>query len=280
MDESTQLPQRPFDLKDKVVFLTGASGLIGKPITKAYLRHGANVLMADLHYPSDKGFMEELEKNFKGQYLFVETDITQSESAEQAAQTCLDHFGRLDVLINNAAIDAKFDQQADTGKNASRFENFPLESLEKSIDVNLTGTIRMTQIACKHMLQQGHGIIINVASTYSLVAPNQQLYDFDDGKPQQYKPVDYIATKSFVANFTRYIATFYAREGIRCNAIVPHAIYNNHDQAFLGNFKPLSPLGRMCEVEELEAPFLFLASDQNSYMTGSVLTVDGGWTAW
>nr|MCU0339228.1 SDR family oxidoreductase [Spirosomataceae bacterium] len=189
------------------------------------------------------------------------------------------HFGSIDVLVNNAAIDAKFDKSGMSKVNQSRFENYPLDLLRKSVDVNLTGTIIVTQAVCRQMLQQGHGNIINVASTYSVVAPNQSLYDFGQGI-QNYKPIDYIASKSFIPNFTRYIATFYASEGIRCNAIVPHGILNNHDDAFLSNFAQLSPLGRMCDRDELRGPFTLLASDESSYMTGSVLMVDGGWTAW
>ena len=126
---------------------------------------------------------------------------------------------------------------------------------------------------------QGSGNIINVASTYSVVAPNQNLYDFGEGI-QNFKPIDYIASKSFIPNFTRYIATFYAVNNIRCNAIVPHGIYNNHPEEFLINFSKMSPLGRMCNREELEGPFLFLASNASSYMTGQNLIIDGGWTAW
>jgi len=129
------------------------------------------------------------------------------------------------------------------------------------------------------MLKQGHGNIINVASTYSVVAPNQNLYDFGEGI-KNFKPIDYIASKSFIPNFTRYVATFYSKENIRCNAIVPHGILNNHEESFLVNFSKMSPLGRMCNREELDGPFTFLASDASSYMTGSVLMVDGGWTAW
>ena len=183
------------------------------------------------------------------------------------------------MLVNNAALDAKFDQES-TGKvNSSRFENYPVALLRKSIEVNITGTLQMTQAVCRQMLEQKHGNIINVASTYSLVAPNQSLYDFGTGI-QQFKPVDYIVTKSCIPNFTKYLATFYAGENIRCNAIVPHGIENNHSDAFKENFARLSPMGRMCEREELVGPFSFLASDASSYMTGAVLTVDGGWTAW
>jgi NAD(P)-dependent dehydrogenase (short-subunit alcohol dehydrogenase family) len=188
-------------------------------------------------------------------------------------------FGKLDVLINNAAIDAKFDKSGMGNINPSRFENYPIYLLRKSVEVNLTGTVIMTQAACRQMLVQGSGNIINVASTYSLFAPNQQLYDFGHGV-ENYKPVDYIASKSFIPNFTRYIATFYAKEGIRCNAVVPHGVYNDHPPEFLVNWARLSPLGRMADREELVGPFTFLASEASSYMTGSILSVDGGWTAW
>ena len=129
------------------------------------------------------------------------------------------------------------------------------------------------------MLKQGYGNIINVASTYSLVSPNQKLYDFGDGTIQ-YKPVDYIVTKSFIPNFTKYLATFYASDNIRCNAIAPHGIFNDHDEKFLQNFAALSPIGRMADKKEMTGPFTFLASDASSYMTGTTLVVDGGWTAW
>jgi NAD(P)-dependent dehydrogenase (short-subunit alcohol dehydrogenase family) len=206
-------------------------------------------------------------------------DIANPESTEKLIRHAVDKFGRVDVLINNAAIDAKFDKQSEGNVNPSRFENYPIELLRKSVDVNLTGTVIMTQAACRQMLKQGHGNIINVASTYSLVAPNQNLYDFGEGV-KNFKPVDYIASKSFIPNFTRYIATFYAKESIRCNAIVPHGIFNDHPGEFLVNFSKMSPLGRMCDRNELNGPFTFLASDSSSYMTGATLVVDGGWTAW
>jgi NAD(P)-dependent dehydrogenase (short-subunit alcohol dehydrogenase family) len=129
------------------------------------------------------------------------------------------------------------------------------------------------------MLQQGHGNIINVASSYSLVSPNQQLYDFaEDDKT--FKPIDYVASKSFMPNFTRYLATLYAQDNIRCNGIAPHGIFNDHGEKFLANFTRLSPMGRMCDKSEINGPFIFLASDASSYMTGTTIVIDGGWTAW
>lgn len=271
----------PISLKDKVIMVTGAMGLIGKEICYSFLSQGAKVIFADISLNTQKEFESELleKKVDSEQFLFVPLDITSEQSCDDSVQLVTNKFGRLDVLINNAAIDAKFDEEGSSKVNQSRFENYPIDLLRKSVEVNLTGTVIMTQAACRQMLKQGQGNIINVASTYSMVAPNQNLYDFGEGV-KNFKPVDYIASKSFIPNFTRYIATFYANANIRCNAIVPHGIENNHPENFLQNFGKMSPMGRMCEREELNGPFSFLASDASSYMTGSVLTVDGGWTAW
>ena len=267
-------------IEDKVILVTGAFGLIGKEISQAFLGQSAKVILADINEAMLKNLQDEFSTKFPtADYLFLKLDITNEESCEEAVWACTDKFGKLDVLINNAAIDAKFDKDGSAKVNQSRFENYPVDLLRKSVDVNLIGTVIMTQSACRQMLKQGYGNIINVASTYSVVAPNQSLYDFGEGI-KNFKPIDYIASKSFIPNFTRYVATFYAKDGIRCNAIVPHGILNDHDENFLVNFSKMSPLGRMCNREELNGPFTFLASDASSYMTGSVLMVDGGWTAW
>jgi NAD(P)-dependent dehydrogenase (short-subunit alcohol dehydrogenase family) len=268
-------------VENKVILLTGAFGLIGREVSQSLLKHGAKVILSDVNQKVLPSVHEQLLLSFpKEQFLVTKLDITDEQSIAECIEQITVKFGRIDVLINNAAIDAKFDRHNQSAVNASRFENYPIELLQKSIEVNLTGTVRITQAVCRQMLKQGSGNIINVASTYSLVAPNQQLYDYGAGEEIRYKPVDYIATKSFIPNFTRYIATFYAKEGIRCNAIVPHGIYNDHEEKFLINFSKYSPLGRMCDRSELNGPFIFLSSDASSYMTGSVMVVDGGWTAW
>ncbi len=270
----------PNSVDNQVIFVTGAFGLIGKQISKAFLQQGAKVVLADVNSTAITAIQNEFSEAFtKDNFIVIELDIANETSASNAMQQAVSAFGKVDVLINNAAIDAKFDKDGMGKVNQSRFENYPVDLLRRSVDVNLTGTVIMTQAACRQMLLQGSGNIINVASTYSVVAPNQNLYDFGEGT-QNFKPIDYIASKSFIPNFTRYIATFYAVNNIRCNAIVPHGIYNNHPEEFLINFSKMSPLGRMCNREELEGPFLFLASNASSYMTGSTLMVDGGWTAW
>jgi NAD(P)-dependent dehydrogenase (short-subunit alcohol dehydrogenase family) len=267
-------------IENKVILITGAYGLIGQTIAMAFLEQGALVILADIDISKQNNLENKVSALYPdSQFLFLTLDITQEKSCQEALEAIIQKFGRLDVLVNNAAIDAKFDKGNSSSLDHSRFENYPSDLLRNAVEINLTGTILITQFACRQMTKQNSGNIINVASTYSVVAPNQNLYDYGDGN-QKFKPVDYIASKSFIPNFTRYLATFYARQGIRCNAIVPHGIFNDHEEPFLKNFAELSPLGRMCNREELIGPFTFLASEASSYMTGSLLTVDGGWTAW
>lgn len=271
----------PNSIDNKVIFVTGALGQIGKEISFSFLKQNAKVIFTDITLGAKDNFIKELnELNIDpNNYLFQSLDITSEENCIKAVEASVSKFSKIDVLINNAAIDAKFDKEGTSKVNKSRFEFYPIDALKRSVEVNLVGTVIITQVMCRQMLKQGHGNIINVASTYSVVSPNQSLYDFGEGI-SNYKPIDYIASKSFIPNFTRYIATFYANDGIRCNAIVPHGIFNNHPEAFLKNWAKLSPMGRMCNREELNGPFTFLASDGSSYMTGAVINVDGGWTAW
>jgi 2-deoxy-D-gluconate 3-dehydrogenase len=273
--------KNPISIDNKVILITGALGQIGQSISRSFLEQGAKLILADVNLSAASSFSEELKTMGipENHYLMQELDITDEDSCTRCVEKSVEAYGRIDVLINNAAIDAKFDKAGEGQINNSRFEFYPLDALRRSVEVNLVGTVLITQIVCRQMLTQGHGNIINVASTYSLVAPNQSLYDYGSGV-SQFKPVDYIASKSFIPNFTRYIATFYARDNIRCNALVPHGIFNNHPEPFLKNWERLSPIGRMCERDELNGPFTFLASDASSYMTGSVISVDGGWTAW
>lgn len=267
-------------VKNKVVLITGAFGLIGKEISRAYLQGESKVVIAGHKYSE----LTSIRKEFSGQFaednfLVCALDVTDADSIQTALAAALDKFGRIDVLVNNAAIDAKFDQENKEKVFSGRFEDYPLDLVRKSVEVNMLGMIQVTQAVCRQMLKQKQGNIINVASSYSLVAPNQQLYDFGE-ETQTFKPVDYVATKSFIPNFTRYLATLYARDNIRCNAVAPHGIFNGHDEKFLKNFSRLSPLGRMCDKSEINGAFLFLASDASSYVTGTTLVLDGGWTAW
>lgn len=267
--------------ENKVILITGAFGLIGLPLSKYFLSQGEYVVLADSNNQLTSNIYRELiNLGFSDDsFLLVNIDIVNELSISNAVELSLAKFNKIDVLINNAAIDAKFDSGGISKLNNNSFENYPIELIKKSIEVNTLGTVLVTQKLCKVMLSQGGGNIINVASTYALVSPNQNLYDFGDSNIM-FKPVDYIVSKSFIPNFTRYVATFYAKQNIRCNAVAPHGISNNHSKEFLMNFNKLSPIGRMCEVEELFGTFKLLASKDSSYITGETIVVDGGWTSW
>jgi NAD(P)-dependent dehydrogenase (short-subunit alcohol dehydrogenase family) len=264
-----------FSLSGKTLLVTGAAGLVGRRVVKAFLDAGGQVIGA-VHRPESITKMQAEFADYGDAFSSLAIDITNDASVADGIAETVARLGRLDVLVNNAAIDAKFDAAGEPELQALRFEDYPLSRIAEAVEVNTLGTVRMTQAACRQMLRQRGGNIIQVASVYALVAPHQALY-LRDGEPARYKSADYVVSKSFLPNFTRYIATLYAAEGIRCNAVAPHGIWNDHDQEFQRRFAELSPAGRMCRLDELDGAFLFLASDASSYMNGSVLTLDGGW---
>ena len=269
-----------FSLEGKTVIVSGGYGLIGKEVCDAFASYGADLVIADIQDEVTlKDFADELGSKYKVKILPVNMDISDPTSVERGIQTIKHNGLGFDVYVHLAAIDAKFDA-AKSEVEPSSFENFPLESWRKSVDVNINGTFHAIQQIVREMLAQGSGNIITVASTYSLVAPNQSLYREKGKEHQLFKPIDYVATKSVIPNLTRYLSTLYGTKGIRANCIVPHGIYNNHGDEFVENFSKMTPLSRMCRVDELRGPFVFLASDASTYMTGSTLVVDGGWTAW
>jgi 2-deoxy-D-gluconate 3-dehydrogenase len=193
----------------------------------------------------------------------------------------LTDFGRLDILVNSAALDPKFDSDATSkGIAPGAFEDYPLEQWNAAMSVNLTGMFLVTQACVKPMIEQGkHGSIINICSTYGLNGPDQRIY-VKDGKRVAFKPVYYTTTKAGVMGFTKYLAAYYAGTEIRVNALTPGGVFNNHEDYFVKNYSAKTILGRMARKDEMNGALLFLASDASSYMTGNNVVVDGGWTAW
>ena len=273
-----------FDLTDRVAIVTGGPGLLGKEFCRTLAEAGAAVVVADINADGVNLVATTLiEKGYHA--LGVCTDVTQPESVNALLQETLSTFGRLDILVNSAALDPKFDpealaEMAKRGAVSGAFENYPLESWKAALDVNLTGMFLCCQAAVKPMLAQGKkGSIINICSTYGLVAPDQRIYQ-REGQQISFKPVYYSVTKAGVLGLTRYLSAYYAGTEIRVNALTPGGIYNNHDEVFLKAYNTRTIMGRMAKKDEMNGALLLLASDASSYMTGSNLVVDGGWTAW
>lgn len=276
------MPELPalFSLTDCVAIVTGGPGLLGKEFCRTLAEAGASVVVADLNGEAAEKVVEELSGNGHNA-VAVRTDVTEPASVQGMVETALTRFGRVDILVNSAALDPKFDPEAAArGIPAGSFENYPLDSWKQALDVNLTGMFLCCQAVVKPMVEQGKkGSIINICSTYGLVAPDQRIYQ-RDGRQTTYKPVYYSVTKAGVLGMTRYLAAYYAGTQIRVNALTPGGVFNQHDEVFLKAYSARTVMGRMAEKHEMNGALLFLASDSSSYMTGSNLVVDGGWTAW
>jgi len=269
-----------FKLEGRTAVVTGGAGLLGKEFCRTLAEAGASVVVADIDQPAARRTAEELEAGgfpALGQGL----DVTDPESARRLVEGALKAFGRLDVLVNSAALDPKFDAEAlARGGNIGSFEDYPLDKWNAALNVNLTGMFLVTQACVQPMLAAGkRGSIINICSTYGLNGPDQRIYR-KEGRPQTFKPVYYTVTKAGVLGFTKYLAAYYMGTEIRVNALTPGGVFNNHDETFVANYSAKTILGRMARLGEMNGALLFLASDASSYMTGSNVVVDGGWTAW
>jgi NAD(P)-dependent dehydrogenase (short-subunit alcohol dehydrogenase family) len=270
-----------FDLSRRVAVITGGAGLLGAEFCRTLAEAGAAVVVADLNEEAATRVADSL--NQAGyRALAVPSDITHPDACSALVEKAVAAFGRLDILINSAALDPKFDPDAAArGIAPGRFEDYPLEQWSAALNVNLTGMFLVTQACVKPMVEQGgKGSIINICSTYGLNGPDQRIYRKKDGSQPAFKPVYYSVTKAGVLGFTRYLAAYYAGTEIRVNALTPGGIYNNHDETFVVNYSAKTILGRMARKDEMNGALLFLASDASSYMTGGNLVVDGGWTAW
>jgi NAD(P)-dependent dehydrogenase (short-subunit alcohol dehydrogenase family) len=264
-----------FDLQGKVCIVTGGLGLLGKNHCRVLAAHGASVVVADVAGPAAADFAGQLGP----QHLGIGVDVTKRASLEQARDTILARWDRIDTLINNAAINDMFESPT-AAADQSRFENYPLELFQRSLDVNVTGVFLASQVLGAPMAKAGRGSIVNVASTYGMVGPDQSIYRRPDGTQPFFKSPAYPTTKGAVLNFTRYLAAYWGRAGVRVNSLSPGGVENGQEPYFVENYSQKTMLGRMARPHEMSGAVVFLASDASAYMTGANLVVDGGWTAW
>ncbi|MEY3386444.1 MAG: hypothetical protein RIR53_1255 [Bacteroidota bacterium] len=264
-----------FSLSGRVAIVTGAGGLLGREHCVALADAGATVYACDINANAAWAVASEIGSHHVG----VALDVTDSESIVELRQRILSDTGRIDVLINNAAMNDMVEAPLSTGA-VSAFENYPLDLFRRVLDVNVTGVFLTSQIIGSHMASVGRGSIINVASTYGVVAPDQRLYRRSDGTQTFFKSAAYPASKGAVVMLTKFLATYWARQGVRANALSPGGVANGQDEHFQHLYAERTPMGRMAAPSDYRSALVFLASDASAYMTGQNLIVDGGWTAW
>ena len=272
--ESARSAGADLDLSGKVAIVTGALGLLGRQHCRALARAGAHVVATDLDAEAVAAFALDLSEPGREALGFA-ADVTLDRSIQRLRDAVLARHDRIDILVNNAAIDDKF-----VAEGGGRFEDYPLDQFRRILDVNVAGVFACCQRLGSVMAEQGRGSIINVASTYGVVAPNQDLYVGADGRQRFFKSAAYPASKGAVLQLTRFLAAYWGRRGVRVNALSPGGVEAGQDAHFRQRYAERTPLGRMARASDYGGALVFLASDASQYMTGANLIVDGGFTIW
>ena len=268
-----------FSVEGRIAVVTGGLGQLGTQFSKSLAEAGAKVAIFSRRPFSAEQIAEKF-PGLEGRIRVYEASVTDKDALQAATEMLIADWGVPHILVNNAGIDSKPDGDAD--QNAP-FEDYPQKYWDEIIDTNLTGVMLTSQVVGTKMADEGRGSIINVGSMYGMVSPNQALYSYRlerDGVPF-IKAVSYAASKAGLLNLTRYLATYWAAKKVRCNTISFGGVKTgSYDKEFIDAFLERVPLGRQAEVDEYNGVVRFLASDASSYMTGSNVVVDGGFTAW
>jgi NAD(P)-dependent dehydrogenase (short-subunit alcohol dehydrogenase family) len=268
-----------FSLAGRVAVVTGAAGLLGQQHCKALASAGARVVAADLDVAACHDVAADLLAELGAEVFGHGVDVTEKKSVAALRDAALARFGQIDVLVNNAALNEKVESTGSAG-DGLRFENYALDLWERSLKVNLTGVFLCSQVLGSEMARRGTGSIVNIASTYGMVGPDQSLYRQPDGSQTFFKSAAYPTTKGGVLAFTRFLAAYWGRNGIRVNALSPGGVENGQDAGFIRRYADRTPLGCMARPTDYGGALVFLAGDASAYMTGANLVVDGGYTAW
>lgn len=271
-----------FDLTGRVAIITGGAGLLGRQHAAAIAAAGGHAVLVDLRHDETVRAADEVARASGVRALGVAADITVKTEVERMVAETMAAFGRIDILINNAAMTVKGGGDR-SDEYFAPFVDYPLDLWERALQVNLTGTFLCCQAVGRQMVAQQRGVILNIASDVGTISPDHRIYEGvtspHTGKPFN-TPASYATTKAGLISLTRYLATYWAPAGIRVNALSPGGVYADHDAQFVSNLTARIPMARMAGVDEYRGAVLFLVSDASSYMTGANLIVDGGRTAW
>ncbi len=262
-------------VKDKIIVITGGLGQLGQQFSRALINQGAKVVILDIRnkIPSVKSSLEG-----KSNLLILRADITKADSLRRALKRINKTFGIPYGLINNASLDSPPNTSSEAN---GPFESYCEEVWDKVMEVNLKGALLSSQIIGAQMAQARRGSIINISSVYGMVSPDQRIYEYLRSKGKMFfKPVAYSVSKAGLLNFTRYLATYWAPKGVRVNTLTLGGVFNKQDKRFIRAYCDRVPLRRMARDDEYSSAVIFLLSDASSYMTGSNMVIDGGWTAW
>ena len=268
-----------FDLAGRVVLITGGAGLLGTEHAAAIAEAGGVPVIADVRGADAERAAIAVQERYGVAASGLELDVTARASCEAALARVLAVHGRLDGLVNNAALNPKVEG---AGLAATRFENYSLELWNRELSVGLSGAFLCAQVFGAYMAAHGGGVIVNIASDLGLIAPDQRIYRRPGlaAHEQPVKPVTYSVVKGGLVMLTKYLATYWADAGVRVNALVPGGVYAGQPEDFVEKLTQLIPMGRMARKDEYRAALVFLCSDASSYMTGSNLVIDGGRTCW
>lgn len=269
-----------FDLTGRVAIITGGAGLLGPSHAEIIANYGGIPVIVDLPHQKPETVAKNLSYSIGKSIIGYAADITQKEQVHGLLDWVLNKYGHINILINNAANNPKVDATGLTGW--ARFENFPMSLWDEDLNVILKGSFLCCQVIGSEMAKRKSGVILNVASDLAVIAPDQRLY-CQVGLPanqQPVKPVTYSVAKTGLIGLTRYLATYWASDGVRVNAISPGGVYNNQPDEFVQRLAQLIPMGRMANLNEWQGSILFLISDASSYITGINLVIDGGRSVW
>ena len=269
-----------FRLKNRVAIITGGGGLLGQKHAEAIIECGGIPVLLDIDTEKTNFVATTLREKYERPCVSLGVDITQPDQIKISCNDILNQFGRIDILINNAANNPSVGDINDLG--CTRLEQLPLDVWNRDLSVGLTGAFLCSRAYGEVMSKAGKGVILNVCSDLGLIAPDQRLYKkigLND-KNQPAKPVSYSVVKSGLIGLTRYLATYWADKGVRANAIAPGGVYTDQEDDFVKKLTDLIPMGRMASADEYKAAIAFLVSDASAYMTGSIMSIDGGRTCW
>lgn len=269
-----------FRLDGRVAVITGGAGLLGYQHAATIAGLGGIPVLLDINAEALAANAARLAEETGCQAPSYVVDITELQALETVGQQLLAEYGRVDILINNAARNPKVESAGD--KDFSRLEHFPWEQWQLDLNVGLGGAFNCAKIFGTQMARQGRGVIVNIASDLGVIAPDQRLYRVDgrEAEQQPVKPVTYSVVKHGLIGLTKYLATYWCEQGVRCNALSPGGVYAGQNDVFVSKLTQLIPLGRMAEADEYRGAIAFLCSDASTYMNGANLVMDGGRSTW